>query len=178
MKVARLPALVRRGLARMLRDELPAGTLRALGRKPVEEYWRLTGEIRAWRFEALAAMDAAGIDLIVSPPFATPALPHFESKQFLLAASASMLWNIAQLPAGVVPVTRVRADEARRSRPRGLLGRRAARVDAQSAGLPVGAQIVGRPWADAQVLAALAAVEDAVKDDAQFPRTPLAPAAA
>jgi len=62
-----------------------------------------------------------------------------------------------------------------RPQPRGLLGKLAARVDALSAGLPVGAQIVGRPWADARVLAAMAAVEDEVKRDADFPRTPLLP---
>jgi len=173
MRIARLPSLVRRGLAGALREELPARTLRALGRKPVEELWRLTAEIRAWRFEVLASMDEAGVDLIVAPPFATPALPHFGARNAVLAASPSMLWNIAQLPAGVVPVTRVRADEARRDHPRGILGRLAARIDAQSAGLPVGVQIVGRPWADARVLAAMVAVEDEVRGDSDFPRTPV-----
>src|SRR5205807_7807656 len=129
-------------------------------------------DIRAWRFEVHAAMDAASIDLIVSPPFATSALPHGAAKNFLLAASASMLWNIAQLPAGVVPITRVRDDEARRVDPRGLLGRLAANVDAQSAGLPVGAQIVGRPWAEPLVLAAMRALEDEARRDADFPHTP------
>jgi fatty acid amide hydrolase len=172
MRVARLPALLRRGIAAAVRDELPSRTLQALGRKPVEELWRLTGEIRAWRFEVLAAMDAAGIDLIVSPPFATPALPHFGAKNALLAASPSMLWNIAQLPAGVVPVSRVRPDEARRDGARGLLERLAARIDLQSAGLPVGAQITGRPWAESRVLAAMIAVEDEVRGDPDFPRTP------
>lgn len=172
MRIARLPSLVRRGLSAAVRDELPAATLRALGRKPVEEFWRLTGEIRAWRFEVIEAMNRAEIDLIVSPPFATPALPHMGAKQFVLAASASMLWNIAQLPAGVVPITRVRSDEALRKDARGLLGKLAAAVDAKSSGLPVGAQIVGRPWAEARVLAAMAAVEDEVRGDADFPRTP------
>ena len=172
MRIARLPSLLRQAIASVLADELPARTLRALGRKPVEEYWRLTGEIRAWRFEVLAAMDAAAIDLIVSPPFATPALPHGGGKNFLLAASASMLWNIAQLPAGVVPIARVREDEARRDDPRGMLGRLAANVDAQSAGLPVGAQIIGRPWAEPLVLAAMLVVEEEARRDADFPHTP------
>jgi fatty acid amide hydrolase len=176
MKIARLPAAVRGAMAGALRDELPARTLRALGRKPVEELWRLTSEIRAWRGEVLASMDAAGIDLIVSPPFATPALPHRGADRFVLAASASMLWNIAQLPAGVIPVTRVRDDEARRDGAAGLLGKLAAAVDAGSAGLPVGAQVVGRPWAEARVLAAMAAIEDEVRRDADFPRTPHLPA--
>jgi fatty acid amide hydrolase len=175
MRIARLPRLVREGLAGALRDELPARTLRALGRKPVEEYWRLTGEIRAWRLEVLDSMEAAGIELIVSAPFATPALPHGGARKFVLAASASMLWNIAQVPAGVVPVTTVRNAEAKRANPRGLLARLAEKVDVQSAGLPVGVQLVGRPWADAQVLAAMAAVEEEARRDPDFPRTPRLP---
>ena len=177
MRIARLPAVVRRSLAGAIRDELGASTLRALGRKPVEELWRLTGEIRAWRFEVLAAMDAAGVDVVVSAPFATAALPHLGARNFVLAAAPSMLWNIAQLPAGVVPVTRVRPGEARREGARGMVEKLAAQVDAASAGLPVGVQVVGRPWAEARVLAAMIAIEDEVRGDAGFPRTPVDPRA-
>ena len=173
LRVARLPGAVRSALAAAVRDELPARTLRALGRKPVEELWRITAELRAYRFEVLAAWDKAGLDLLVSAPFATPALPHLGSRNFVLAGSASMLWNIAQLPAGVVPVSRVRADETARPSRRGLLERLAAAVDAHSAGLPVGAQVVGKPWAEALVLAAMQAIEEEVRGDAEFPRTPV-----
>jgi fatty acid amide hydrolase len=175
MRIARIPALLRRSAAAVLGDELAASTLRALGRKPVEELWRLTYEVRAWRFEVIESMDAAGIDLVLCPPFATPALPHGGAKRFVLPASSSMLWNIAQLPAGVVPISRVRAGETQRAHPRGLLQKLAARVDAQSAGLPVGAQLVGRPWADERVLAAMAAVEEEVRSDPEFPKTPTLP---
>src|SRR5438045_480220 len=108
MRIARLPGLVRKGAAAVVGDDLAAETLRNLGRKPVEELWRLTGEIRAWRFEVIESMNAAGIDLLLCPPCATAALPHFGARQFVLASSSSMLWNIAQLPAGIVPVCRVR----------------------------------------------------------------------
>jgi fatty acid amide hydrolase len=176
MRIARLPALVRKSAAAVIGDDLAAETLRSLGRKPAEELWRLTGEIRAWRFEVTASMDAAGIDLLLCPPFATPALPHGGSRQFVLAASSSMLWNIAQMPAGVVPVSRVRPEETGRAAGRGLMEKLAAAVDAKSARLPVGAQIVGRPWADERVLAAMVAVEEEVRHDADFPRTPHLPA--
>ena len=66
-------------------------------------------------------------------------------------------------------------DIERREDPRGMLQKMAAEVDAQSEGLPVGAQLVGRPWADAQVLAAMAAVEEEVSEGADFPRTPVIP---
>jgi fatty acid amide hydrolase len=56
-----------------------------------------------------------------------------------------------------------------------MLARLAARVDAGSAGLPVGVQVVGRPWAEDTVLAAKAAIERGVRDDPDFPRTPVDP---
>lgn len=175
LRLAGLPGVVRRGLAAALRDELPGRTLRALGRKPVEELWRLTALVRAYRFEVLESMEAAGIELVAAPAFATPALPHQGARNFVLAASSSMLWNLVQLPAGVVPVSRVRQEEAGRAQGEGLLGRLAARVDEGSAGLPVGAQIVGPPWQEARVLAALCAVEEQVREDPDFPRTPHLP---
>jgi len=82
------------------------------------------------------------------------------------------LWNLTQLPAGVVPVTRVRADEAWREPSRDQLERRAAEVDAASAGLPVGVQVVGRAWEEHVVLAAMLAIEAEVRDEPDFPRTP------
>jgi hypothetical protein len=54
-----------------------------------------------------------------------------------------------------------------------MLEKLAAAVDAQSAGLPAGAQIVGRPWAEALVLAAMEAVEEEVRGDEGFPQTPV-----
>jgi fatty acid amide hydrolase len=74
-----------------------------------------------------------------------------------------------------VPVTRVRHDELHRDVARGRIGRRAAEVDARSAGLPVGVQIAGRPWHESQVLAAMIAVEDGVVDDEGLPSTPVEP---
>jgi Asp-tRNA(Asn)/Glu-tRNA(Gln) amidotransferase A subunit family amidase len=75
----------------------------------------------------------------------------------------------------VVPVSRVRPDEAQRPAAPGLVEKLARSVDAQSAGLPVGAQIVGRPWAEARVLAAMLAIEEEVRGDAGFPATPRTP---
>jgi fatty acid amide hydrolase len=142
------------------------------GKKTVAEYWRITGALRKARFDILDAMDAAGVDVLLCPPFATPALPHTFSREFVIAASSSMIWNLAQFPAGVVPVTRVRSNEARRDRPRDRLEKRAAEVDRQSAGLPVGVQVVGRPWAEPLVLAVMQALEDALQRESDRPVVP------
>jgi fatty acid amide hydrolase len=85
----------------------------------------------------------------------------------------SIVFNALDLPAGVVPVTRVRPDETTRSAGIDALERRASKVDAQSRGLPVGVQIVARPWQDAFVLSVMRAVESRVSRDDLFPRTPV-----
>jgi fatty acid amide hydrolase len=119
-------------------------------------------------------MEADRIDVLLCPAHATPALPHTLSQDFSLAGSPSMLWNLVQFPAGVIPVTRVRPDEARRDRPRDRMEKRAAEVDRRSAGLPVGVQVVGKPWAEDVVLAAMMAIEEALDEEGR-PRTPVDP---
>jgi fatty acid amide hydrolase len=69
-------------------------------------------------------------------------------------------------------VTRVRASETDRERPRDRLEKQAAEIDRQSAGLPVGVQVVGRPWAEDVVLAVMIAIEDALTGEYDQPVTP------
>jgi fatty acid amide hydrolase len=147
--------------------------LDAMGEKSVSELWQLTDRLRSYRTALLEAMDRQQVDLLVCPPFATAALPHGASKNFTLASSYSILFNVTQLPAGVVPVTRVRPDETARPAGRDLIERQAAEVEAKAAGLPVGAQVVGRSWSDPLVLAAMRAIEAEVSRAPDFPRTPV-----
>jgi fatty acid amide hydrolase len=171
-----LPAPLRRAAAEvagLAGEHRIRRLLEVMGEKSVAEYWRLTAALRDARVLILAAMRAAGVDLLLCPPHATAALPHGLSRDFVLAGSPSMLWNMAQFPAGVVPVTRVRPSETRRDRPRDRLEKRAAEVDRQSAGLPVGVQVVGRPWEEDRVLAAMIAIEEVASQGPEFPKTPV-----
>jgi fatty acid amide hydrolase len=147
--------------------------LESMGQKSVSDLWRLTDELRSYRARLLDAMDRAGVDLLLCPPFATPAMLHGGSKNFTLASSYSILFNATQMPAGIVPVTRVREDETERAPDTDLLERHAAGVDARSAGLPVGVQIAGRPWRDHEVLAAMMAIESEIRHDEGYPQTPV-----
>jgi fatty acid amide hydrolase len=175
-RMAGVPDRARRVLARAARLALQRNValmLESMGRKSVGDLWRLTDELRSYRARLLEDMDRAGVDVLLCPPFATPAMLHGGSKNFTLASSYSILFNATQMPAGVVPVTRVREDETERARDADLLERQAAGVDARSAGLPVGVQIAGRPWRDNEVVAAMLAVESEVSRDEGFPRTPV-----
>lgn len=138
-------------------------------------YWALVDALRAYRHRLVEALDRAQLDIVLCPAYATPALPHGMSKNFTLASSPAMVWNVVQFPAGVVPVTRVRPEETTRANPRDLLERHAARVDAQSAALPVGVQVVARPWRDHEALAVMSALEAALHDAPDCPRTPIDP---
>jgi fatty acid amide hydrolase len=176
LRIARLPDAVRNTIAGVLAmrgDTVAAGILRSLGRKSVEALWAITAKIRAYRFTYEAALDAAGIDIVLCPPHATPAIPHGASKDFAFAGSYSMLYNVLQFPAGVVPITTVRADETHRSHARQRMEKMAADVDRQSKGLPVGVQVIARPWAESTVLAAMTEIERSVRTDDGFPVTPV-----
>ncbi len=175
-RIGELPLSVRTAGARValvLGQEKIARMLEAIGEKSVDRFWAITQQLRQWRFEVTEAMDRAGIDVVLCPVHATPALPHLGARDFVLAGSPSMTWNIVQFPGGVVPVTRVRPEEARRDRPRDRLEKLAARVDEGSAGLPIGVQVVGRPWREDVVFAAMAALEDELRNTDDVPRTPV-----
>jgi fatty acid amide hydrolase len=175
-RMSAVPAPLRHAGARAARAVGQHGMalmLDALGEKTVGALWQLTSDLRAYRTELLDAMDRAGVSLLLCPPAATPAHLHGDSRNFILASSQSMAFNAAQLPAGVVPVTRVRALEATRARSRDAIERHAARVDAASVGLPVGVQVVGRPWQDHVVLAAMKVIEQEVVRDEDFPVAPV-----
>ncbi|MFI5296992.1 MAG: amidase [Polyangiales bacterium] len=175
-RIAHVPSRGRRlgaKIASLVGQDKLALVLSVIGKKSVDELWALTHEIRAYRFTMTDAMNHAGIDAVICAAHATAALPHGGSANFALAGSGSMLWNLVQFPAGVVPVKLVEAYEARRDLPRDLLEKRAARFDKESVGLPVGVQVVARPWRDDLCLAVMAGIESVVKGDKAFPHTPV-----
>jgi fatty acid amide hydrolase len=157
------------GLDFMKEPVLPE-MFRSVGEKPVFRYWKLTASARAMQAEIYRAWNEAGLDAVVCPPHATPALTHDSSRDFTLGAAFSMRYNFLNFPAGVVPVTCVRPGETGRAGPGGRLEKRAAEMDRDSGGLPVGVQVAARPWREDLVLAVMKAVEDRVKHDEDFPR--------
>lgn len=176
VQLARLPAAIRRGMAQMSRvtgDSDLARLLDALQESSALALAQSAARAKELTLAIVNVMRERELDLLLCPPYATPAVPHGASAELLVASSYCLVWNAAGFPAGVTPVTRVHAPEARRDRVRGRTGRLARRIDEQSAGLPVGVQVIALPWNDRAVLAALAAIEQNVRSDVDFPRTPV-----
>ncbi len=77
-------------------------------------------------------------------------------------------------PAGMVPLTRVRAEEesVRPASP-DLVERAAHTTERGSTGLPVGVQLIARPWREEVALALMQAIESAARRREDYPVAPL-----
>jgi fatty acid amide hydrolase len=163
LMTARLP----QGLVRLLAALLDLGgqprlaaLLRSMGMVSTRAYWRRVEERARYRDRFFAALDAGRYDLILCPPDALPALPHDLAPEVPDALSYPILYNLLGLPAGVVPVTRVRpGEESDRPPSRDRLLAAARTGEEGSAGLPIGVQLAGRPFREDVVLAAMATIE-------------------
>lgn len=176
--LARLPAFARLLVASALEargDKRVARMLRALGQKSVQQLWAIQAARAALQEQELAAWQGLGLDLVLCPPTVTPAALLDRTGDWSLGAWPTMRYNILDLPAGVAPVSTVREDEQQLPVPQDSLDRRAAEFLEGSAGLPVAVQVVGKPWQEGLVLAAMAAIERGVRDRPGFPRLPVTP---
>ena len=178
MKVARMPALLRKMAASVLasrKDARMARLLRSLGTKRVDELWRLTGQRTVMRRAEFDAWQEAGIDVLICPPHALPAMQLGASGDLTLSLSYAFRYVMLNFPAGIAPVTRVREDETERAQVGDSVEKRCAAVELHSDGLPVGVQVVARPFREDLVLAAMAAIEARVRGEVLYPRTPIDP---
>ncbi len=136
----------------------------------------LDGAIEAYRRDFLAAMDRTEIgplDALISPACFSPAWPHGTSRVLITGGAYSIVYNLLGFPAGVVPVTRVRLEEAKpRQRTLDIVNAVASQVDVGSVNLPVGVQVAARPWREHIALAVMRAIQAALCDRADYPRCP------
>jgi fatty acid amide hydrolase len=179
MNIARMPRGLRIALAALLGwlgQRHSAATMGAFASGSASDYWRLTERVMDFQTRFRHQLDrAAGgpIDLVLMPTYAVPAVRHRATINMPFAGTYALLSPLLGYPAGVVSVTRVRGEEeAGRSNSFDLAEKTAFETDRGSAGLPIGIQLMGRPWRDDVVLAAMRAIEQAVRKRADFPIAP------
>jgi fatty acid amide hydrolase len=154
-------------LRRILGDDPPehsiGSTLQALpAAVSVDQYWQLVDKRNQYRHRFLAALDAQRFDALLCPAYPLPALTHDSPVSLNLAASSNAtLCNLLGLPAGVAPITRVHSgEESDRGVGNDSVEQAARAAEMNSAGLPVGVQVVARPWREDIVLALMEALEE------------------
>ncbi|KAF9041041.1 amidase signature enzyme [Hymenopellis radicata] len=114
-------------------------------------------------------------DGIIAPVQAMPQLPHGATVSFSPLAAATVLYNVLDVPAGVLPVTRVdpekdalteewtkRQGEGSRFMEDQIFRNNKPLYDvAPMKGMPVAIQVVGKRWEEEKVLAMMDVVDDA-----------------
>jgi fatty acid amide hydrolase len=142
-----------RHLARLFR----AAPLKRLGQAGIDEHRH---QLESCQTRVLSGMREQGIDALLCPPHALVA-PRHGNVYVNLASLYTATFNMLGFPAGVVPVTCVRAgEESDRPHSLDLAERAAARSEADSAGLPVGVQVAAPPGREDLVLSIMRTIEE------------------
>jgi len=150
-----------------------AELIRFTGPMTADRYWQLTAERDEYTAMFLGAMKAEGIDVLLSPVHALPALRHGKSMYLQAAASYCVILNLMGLPAGSVATTRVQpGEESSRPASRDIVERAAQKVERGSAGMPIGVQVCAPLGEDRTVLGVMAALEKHFRPSPNYPARP------
>jgi fatty acid amide hydrolase len=169
-----------RGIAGSILDALGQGrsarNLRRFASGSADEYWQTIEAMAAFRNDLLRSLETADggpIDLVLCPAYAVPAVRHGATELMPMPGAYAPLANVSGFPAGVVPVTRVRAgEESDRPKSRDMMDRVARASERASAGLPIAVQVIARPLRDHVALAAMARIEAAARKQPDYPARP------
>nr|XP_009672500.1 PREDICTED: vitamin D3 hydroxylase-associated protein-like [Struthio camelus australis] len=162
----RIPTLVKKLLALILKPLFPrlADYLSALcGMRSVKEMWKHQHQIMVYRTEFIARWRELKMDVILCPVLG-PAFTTGYPGKLLTAISSTMLYNVLNFPAGVVPVSTVtEADEEELKLYRGYCDdpwdRTLKQAVEGAVGLPVAVQCVALPWQEELCLRFMKEVE-------------------
>lgn len=148
-----------------------------MGALKTDDYWHLVEARTDYRVSFQRALDAAGLDAVICPPHAVPAVTHGASEHLFPAVSYAFTYNVLGAPVGVVSTTRVRpGEESDRKVGKDIADRTAQQVERGSVGLPIGVQVVARHWHDHVALAVMAALEAQFRETGEYPIQPDLPA--
>nr|CAH8839364.1 unnamed protein product [Trichobilharzia regenti] len=139
-----------------------AGTKYLDGARGEKEVLNLISDIEEYRREFQRAMEEAGdLDAIICPVFPFPAFPKSAKSLFVTPAIAyTILYNTLDYPAGTVSMGHVNRDDVEESKTLAENYKRSGdrfhsevfKQQELSEGLPIGVQIVGKPWKEEVVL--------------------------
>ncbi|XP_068546117.1 vitamin D3 hydroxylase-associated protein-like isoform X1 [Anas acuta] len=162
----KIPRLVKKLLALILKPLFPrlADYLNALcGMRSVNELWNQQHQIEAYRSQFITQWRELQLDVVLCPVLGPAFTVGFPGK-LLPAVSSTMLYNVLNFPAGVVPVSVVtEADEEELKLYRGCCDdswdRTLKQAVAGAVGLPVAVQCVALPWQEELCLRFMKEVE-------------------
>ncbi|NWU16251.1 FAAH1 hydrolase, partial [Cephalopterus ornatus] len=136
------------------------GSMRA---NTVDEVWNLHHEIEDFSHQFIAQWKKLNLDVMLCPMLG-PALGIGYPRKLSVAVSYTMLYNVLDFPAGVVPVTMVTDEDEEELKDykgyyRDWWDRTLAKAFGGSVGMPVAVQCVALPWQEELCLRFMKEVE-------------------
>jgi len=134
----------------------------------VRKYWEKLAELSDSRKKWEASFQSTGLDAVIHPGLATPAMQHGLSGEFTAPFSYTFLANMLGWPAGVVPVTTVRDNEQHYrledipENQRDPIAKIAAKVMEGSKGLPMSVAVMTPSYRDEVCLRVMKEIESVV----------------
>ena len=137
----------------------------------VRTYWERCADLHDIATKWTAHMEKEELDGIIMPTVALPAPKHGMIGELMTAISYCTIVNVLHWPAGSVPITTVREDEAhydpdRTGLPkdqRDSFAKLAHQTMEGSTGMPVGVQVVTPKWQDERCLFLMREIEEVVQ---------------
>ncbi|KAI2463075.1 amidase [Annulohypoxylon bovei var. microspora] len=154
------------------RDDVWAGLVKDWHEKSAFEQWKLVSQREAYKAKWFDWWNDVDVDFLITPPNATPAVPHDGMKEAVSSCGYTFLFNLVDYTCGIIPVTHV--DKELDKLPstfnikklNGVAQGAYKLYDAEAMhGLPVAIQVVGRRLEEEKVLAIMKRIEDALGDD-------------
>ncbi|XP_053841349.1 vitamin D3 hydroxylase-associated protein-like isoform X1 [Vidua macroura] len=167
----KIPRLVKKLLALLLKPLFPrlAEYLSAMaGMRSVKEMWNHHHQIQMYRSQFISQWKELQLDVVLCPVLG-PAFTTGYPGNLLTAISSTMLYNVLNFPAGVVPVSTVtEADEEELKLYKGCCDdpwdRTLKQAVSGAVGLPVAVQCVALPWQEELCLRFMKEVETLSRD--------------
>ena len=131
----------------------------------------LLRKLADFKAKIIKIFESNGVDLALCPGL-PPAVPRGSSGELTLSVIYMFIWNILDFPSGAITTTTVNEDEQHySSKHQDKFTRRMEEVMKNSAGLPVGVQVVGPPFAEENIVELLKIIEANVQF--KLPKTKL-----
>ncbi|NWY42362.1 FAAH1 hydrolase, partial [Sylvia atricapilla] len=136
--------------------------------RSVKEMWNHQHQIQLYRSQFISQWKELQLDVVLCPVLG-PAFTKGYPGKLLTAVSSTMLYNLLNFPAGVVPVSTVtEADEEELKLYKGCCGdpwdRTLKQAVSGAVGMPVAVQCVALPWQDELCLRFMKEVETLSRD--------------
>jgi Asp-tRNA(Asn)/Glu-tRNA(Gln) amidotransferase A subunit family amidase len=161
------------------RDSVWARLLECFDEKSAYQNWQLVYQRESLKnvwFDWWNSVNNDGkgdMDILLTPPNATPAVPHDGMKDAVASCGYTFLFNLLDYTCGIIPITKV--DAVKDALPKdfvinanGVAKGAYMHYDAQKmAGLPVAVQVVGRRLEEEKVLAIMERIEAALKESGE-----------